>query len=58
VVITAASRGWRITEQPTVWHPGAPGGATGDRSPVFDPHYARVIATTWFRVTLGNRHRL
>jgi glycosyltransferase involved in cell wall biosynthesis len=25
VVITAASRGWRITEQPTVWHPRASG---------------------------------
>jgi hypothetical protein len=57
VVITAASRGWRITERPTLWHPPAPG-TTAGRSPVFDPQYARVIATTWFRVTVGNRHRL
>jgi glycosyltransferase involved in cell wall biosynthesis len=58
VVITAASRGWRITEQPTVWHPRASGTSKKGGNLVFGLQYARVIATTWFRVTLGNRHRL
>ena len=58
VVITAASRGWRITEQPTMWHPRASGASKKGGNLVFGLQYARVIATTWYRVTLGNRHRL
>ncbi len=58
VVITAASRGWRITQQPTMWHPRASGASKKGGNLVFGLHYARVIATTWYRVTLGSRHRL
>jgi glycosyltransferase involved in cell wall biosynthesis len=58
VVITAASRGWRITEQPTVWHPRASGTSKKGGNLVFGFQYAKVIGTTWYRVTLGNRHRL
>ena len=58
VVITAASRGWRIAEQPTVWHPRASGASKKGSNLVFGVQYARVIATTWLRVTLGNRRRL
>ena len=58
VVITAASRGWRITQQPTMWHPRASGVSKKGGNLVFGLHYAWVIATTWYRVTLGNRHRL
>jgi hypothetical protein len=58
VVITAASRGWRIAEQPTVWHPRASGSSKKGSNLVFGVQYARVIATTWLRVTLGNRRRL
>ncbi len=58
VVITAASRGWRITERPTVWHPRASGSSKKGGDLFFGFQYARVIATTWWRVTLGNRHRL
>jgi len=57
VVITAASRGWRITEQPTMWHPRASGASKKGGNLVFGCNYARVIATTWARVTLGNRTR-
>jgi len=50
VVITAASRGWRITEQPTQWHPRASGASKKGGNLVFGLNYARVILTTWARV--------
>jgi len=57
VVITASSRGWRLTERPTMWHPRASGVSKKGGNLVFGFHYARVILTTWARVTLGNRTR-
>jgi glycosyltransferase involved in cell wall biosynthesis len=57
VVITASSRGWRITQQPTMWHPRASGASKKGGNLVFGLSYARVIVTTWARVTLGNRTR-
>jgi len=57
VVITASSRGWRISEQPTMWHPRASGTSKKGGNLVFGLNYARVIATTWARVTLGNHTR-
>jgi glycosyltransferase involved in cell wall biosynthesis len=57
VVITASSRGWRIAEQPTMWHPRASGVSKKGGNLVFGLSYARVILTTWARVTLGNRTR-
>jgi glycosyltransferase involved in cell wall biosynthesis len=57
VVITASSRGWRITQQPTMWHPRASGTSKKGGNLVFGVSYARVILTTWFRVTLGTRTR-
>jgi glycosyltransferase involved in cell wall biosynthesis len=58
VVIIAASRGWRITERPTVWHPRASGRSKKGGNLFFGLQYARVIGTTWLRVTLGNRRRM
>lgn len=57
VVITASSRGWRIAQQPTMWHPRASGASKKGGNLVFGISYARVIFTTWARVTLGNRTR-
>ncbi len=57
VVITASSRGWRITQQPTEWHPRASGSSKKGGNLVFGFSYAKVILTTWARVTLGNRTR-
>ncbi len=57
VVITAASRGWRITQQPTVWHPRASGASKKGGNLFFGMQYARVILTTWYRVGLGSRRR-
>ena len=53
VVITAASRGWRIVEQPTLWHPRASGQSKKGGNLIFGFSYARAIATTWYRVTVG-----
>jgi glycosyltransferase involved in cell wall biosynthesis len=55
VVITAARRGWRITEQPTVWHPRASGESKKGGNLFFGLQYARVIATTWARVSFRPR---
>jgi len=57
VVITASTRGWRIGEQPTMWHPRASGISKKGGNLVFGLSYARVILATWARVTLGNRTR-
>jgi glycosyltransferase involved in cell wall biosynthesis len=57
VVLTSASRGWRITERPTVWHPRASGASKKGGNLVFGFNYARVIALTWLRVTSARRHR-
>jgi glycosyltransferase involved in cell wall biosynthesis len=58
VVILAARGGWRITEQPTVWHARASGSSKKGSNLIFGASYARVIATTWWRSTLGLRsHR-
>ncbi len=57
VVITAASRGWRIIERPTVWHPRASGTSKKGGNVFFGLQYARAIASTWLHVTVGNRRR-
>ena len=57
VVITASSRGWRIAEQPTMWHPRSSGSSKKGGNLIFGLNYAKVIVTTWARVTLGNRTR-
>jgi glycosyltransferase involved in cell wall biosynthesis len=57
VVITAASRHWRITERPTVWHPRASGSSKKGGNLFFGLQYARVIATTWYRVAVGQRRQ-
>jgi glycosyltransferase involved in cell wall biosynthesis len=58
VVITASSRGWRITQKPSMWHPRASGASKKGGNLVFGVNYALVILATWARVTLGNRTRL
>jgi glycosyltransferase involved in cell wall biosynthesis len=55
VVITAAHRGWRIAERPTVWHPRASGKSKKGGNFIFGLQYARVIGTTWLRIAFGRR---
>jgi len=57
VVITASSRGWRITERPTVWHPRASGSSKKGGNLVFGLQYGRVIGASWYRSRLANREQ-
>lgn len=49
LVIGAASRGWRIGERPTVWHPRASGTSKKGSNAFFALQYARVVLRTWLR---------
>jgi len=49
VIITAAKRGWRISEVPTVWHPRSSGESKKGTNIYFGVQYARVILMTWLR---------
>ena len=49
VIISAAARGWRITEVPTVWHPRSSGESKKGHNIYFGLQYARVITRTWWR---------
>jgi glycosyltransferase involved in cell wall biosynthesis len=49
VIITAAARGWRISEVPTVWHPRASGESKKGTNVYFGIRYAWVIIRTWRR---------
>ena len=49
LVISAASRGWRIAERPTVRHPRASGESKKGHNALFALQYARVIVRTWLR---------
>ncbi|MBV8461968.1 MAG: glycosyltransferase family 2 protein [Acidimicrobiales bacterium] len=49
VIITAATRGWRLAQRPTVWHPRAAGASKKGGNLFFGLQYGRVIATTWWR---------
>jgi glycosyltransferase involved in cell wall biosynthesis len=49
LLITAAARGWRVTERPTVWHPRASGTSKKGSNLLFGFRYASVIARTWWR---------
>jgi hypothetical protein len=49
LVISAASRGWRISEVPTVRHPRTSGESKKGHNAFFGLQYARVILRTWLR---------
>ncbi len=49
LLIEAARKGFRITEQPTVWRPRAAGRSKKGNDVLFGLRYARVIARTWLR---------
>lgn len=49
LIISAASRGWRIGERPTMWHPRASGHSKKGRNVFFGLQYARVVLRTWLR---------
>ncbi len=49
LIISAAARGWRLGERPTVWHPRASGESKKGHNVFFALQYARVILRTWLR---------
>ncbi|MGH9006644.1 MAG: glycosyltransferase family 2 protein [Acidimicrobiales bacterium] len=49
LLITAISRGWRVTERPTVWRPRASGSSKKGSNLFFGLRYASVVARTWLR---------
>ncbi len=49
LLISAAARGWRIGERPTVWHPRASGESKKGHNVFFGFQYARVVFRTWLR---------
>ncbi|MGD0380928.1 MAG: glycosyltransferase family 2 protein [Acidimicrobiales bacterium] len=49
LIISAATRGWRITDCPVVWHLRASGESKKGHNAFFGLQYARVIVRTWLR---------
>jgi glycosyltransferase involved in cell wall biosynthesis len=49
LLITALSRGWRVSERPTVWHPRASGTSKKGSNLLFGFRYADVVVRTWLR---------
>ncbi|MHB8592897.1 MAG: glycosyltransferase family 2 protein [Acidimicrobiales bacterium] len=49
LIISAASRGWRLAERPTVWRPRASGRSKKGHNAFFAWQYARVVLRTWLR---------
>jgi len=49
LLITAISRGWRVTERPTVWRPRASGSSKKGSNLFFGLRYATVVVRTWRR---------
>ncbi len=49
LIISAAARGWRFAERPTMWHPRSSGESKKGHNVFFALQYARVVARTWLR---------
>ncbi len=49
LLITALTRGWRVTERPTVWRPRASGSSKKGSNLFFGLRYAAVVVGTWWR---------
>jgi glycosyltransferase involved in cell wall biosynthesis len=54
LLITALSRGWRVTERPTRWLPRASGSSKKGSNYLFGLRYAEVVLTTWWRERKGS----
>lgn len=55
-LIYAMKRGWRVAEQPTVWHPRASGESKKGNNLLYGPRYGRVVLESWWRARgMGRR---
>lgn len=52
LLITSMSRGWRVTERPTVWHERASGQSKKGGNFIYGFRYAAVVLRTWRRERL------
>ena len=50
LLIIAMKRGWRVSEQPTVWLPRASGTTKKGKNWLFGFRYGRVVLETWWKV--------
>ncbi len=57
LLITAMSRGWRVTERPTVWHERASGESKKGGNLIYGFRYASVVLRTWRREGGGSGRR-
>jgi len=53
LIISAAARGWRLAERPTVWHPRSSGTSKKGHNVLFAARYAGVVLRTWWRERNG-----
>jgi glycosyltransferase involved in cell wall biosynthesis len=49
LLITAMSRGWRVTERPTIWHERSSGQSKKGSNVLYGFRYASVVLRTWWR---------
>jgi glycosyltransferase involved in cell wall biosynthesis len=57
LLIIAVKRGWRVSEQPTVWLPRASGTTKKGKNWLFGFRYGRVVLETWWKVRKEPQHR-
>jgi glycosyltransferase involved in cell wall biosynthesis len=56
LLIIAMKRGWRVSEQPTVWLPRASGTTKKGKNWLFGFRYGRVVLETWWKVRKEPHH--
>lgn len=56
LLIIAMKRGWRVSEQPTVWLPRASGTTKKGKNWLFGFRYGRVVFGTWWKVRKEQHH--
>jgi glycosyltransferase involved in cell wall biosynthesis len=57
LLIIAMKRGWRVSEEPTVWLPRASGTTKKGKNWLFGFRYGRVVAGTWWKVRKEPHHQ-
>ncbi len=57
LLIIAMKRGWRVSEEPTVWLPRASGTTKKGKNWLFGFRYGRVVAETWWKMRKEPHHQ-
>jgi hypothetical protein len=56
LLIIAMKRGWRVSEEPTVWLPRASGTTKKGKNWLFGFRYGRVVLETWLKMRREPHH--